>query len=170
MVGGPADHGAVLSSRDELIALFREWAPWEFRASPLYATLSPLVADDDALLDLIEQRRPGIHPTVLFFGAVHHLVLGDPDEGLAAFFPSVVGDAAAPVEEAGPVFQAFCSDHLDELAELVRTRMVQTNVVRRAVALRYGLTHVAADRPVHLVEVGASAGILLRQDLSLIHI
>ena len=105
-----------------------------------------------------------MHPTVLFFGAVHDIVLRRPDEELAAFFPSVVGDAARPADQAGPAFQAFCATHVDELGLLVRTRMVQTNVVRRAVALRYGLSRAPSDQPIHLVEVGASAGILLRHD------
>ena len=42
--------------------------------------------------------------------------------------------------------------------------MVQTNVVRRAVALRHGLTRVPSDGEIHLIEVGTSAGILLRHD------
>jgi hypothetical protein len=105
-----------------------------------------------------------VHPTVLFFGAVHHLVLSDPDEELAAFFPSVAGADTRPPTEAGPAFLAFCDTHLEALGELVRSRMVQTNIVRRAVALRFGLAHVAGDDGVHLIEVGTSAGILLRHE------
>ncbi|HYF45846.1 MAG TPA: DUF2332 domain-containing protein [Acidimicrobiales bacterium] len=148
---------------EDLPWIFREWAPIEFHTSPLYAALSPLVAEDPDLLELVAARNPGVHPTVLFFGAVHHLVLDAPDEELAAFFPSVAGDDARPPGEAAPAFQAFCAAHLDELRHLVRTRFVQTNIARRAVALRFALTHVVADGPVDLVEVGASAGVLLSQ-------
>jgi hypothetical protein len=45
---------------------------------------------------------------------------------------------------------------------------VQTNHVQRAVGLRLGLAAVAPlldSRPVHLLEVGASAGLVLRQSL-----
>lgn len=94
---------------------------------------------------------------------MHDVVLRNPDDELAAYFPSVVGSDAQPPDGAAPAFGAFCANHLDELGGLVRTRMVQTNVVRRAVGLRYGLAHVPFDE-VHLVEVGASAGILLRHD------
>jgi hypothetical protein len=90
-------------------------------------------------------------------------VLTHPDEELAAFFPSVVDDPPPP-EGAGPAFRDFCAAHLDDLGTLLRTRMVQTNVVRRGVAMRYGLSQVPGTDPVHLVEVGASAGILLRHD------
>jgi hypothetical protein len=149
---------------EDLVWLFREWGPVEFHTSPLYAALSPLVVDDGAMLAHVAARRPGVHPTVLFFGAVHDVVLRHPDDELAAFFPSVVGDAARPPEEAAGAFRAFCTAHEAELGELVRTRMVQTNVVRRAVALRHGLSRLPDHGPVHLVEVGASAGILLRHD------
>jgi hypothetical protein len=164
VVGRPADDRGVLTPADDLVWLFREWGPVEFHTSPLYAALSPHVADDPHLLDLVARRRPGVHPTVLFFGAVHHVVLGHPDEDLAAWFPSIVGTDARPPAEATAAFQAFCGAHDDELGELIRTRMVQTNVVRRAVALRYGLSRVPLGGEVHLIEVGTSAGILLRHD------
>jgi hypothetical protein len=48
----------------------------------------------------------------------------------------------------------------------MRHRLVQTNVVKRAVVLRFGLAAVAAmtDEPVTLLEIGCSAGLLLRFD------
>jgi hypothetical protein len=124
------------------------------------------VADRPELLEIVARRRPGIQPTILFFAALHHLVLRHSDEDLAAWYPSVVGDDARPADGAGPAFLAFCAAHHDELDELVRTRMVQTNVVRRSTALRFALAVVAqrSSEPVHLVEVGTSAGIHLRQD------
>jgi hypothetical protein len=149
---------------EDLVWYFREWGPTEFHTSPLYTALSPLVADDDALLAHLAARTPGVHPTVLLFAAVHDVVLRHPDDELAAWFPSVVGDAARDPDDAGPAFRAFCAAHGDELGRLVRMRMVQTNVARRAVALRYGLSRIPADDPVRLIEVGASAGILLRHD------
>jgi hypothetical protein len=47
-----------------------------------------------------------------------------------------------------------------ELAETISTRLVQTNHVQRALGLRLGLSMIARDvaAPVHLIEVGASAG------------
>ena len=60
-------------------------------------------------------------------------------------------------------FVAFCLEHEPELRHLLETRLVQTNAVPRSLALRIGLTRVDADA-VHLVDVGASAGIHLRVD------
>lgn len=60
-------------------------------------------------------------------------------------------------------FTAFCLDQEPELRQLLETRLVQTNAVPRSLALRLGLTLVD-ERLVHLVDVGASAGIHLRFD------
>jgi hypothetical protein len=53
-----------------------------------------------------------------------------------------------------------------ELEHLLATRLVQTNVAGRATALLLGLAHIAqrVDEPVTLLEIGASAGLLLRFD------
>jgi hypothetical protein len=63
-------------------------------------------------------------------------------------------------------FSAFCLDREEELRHLLETRLVQTNAVPRSLVLRVGMTRVAAETaaPVHLIEVGASAGVHLRFD------
>lgn len=145
-------------------------APGEFRTSPLYRALSRTVAADDALLELAAGGRPGQYPTFLFFGAVHHLLLTSAgDDPLAAYYPSLSpnGTAARPPEEAGPALVDFCARHAGALRAVIGTRLVQTNQVQRALGLRFGLAATAAEigeRPVHLIEVGASAGLNLRFD------
>jgi hypothetical protein len=140
--------------------------PTEFTTSPLYRALSRTVAGDDALLRLAARRTPGQYPTFLFFGAVHHLLLGGVEHELATYFPSIVGDEARPAEDAGPALVSFCTRYGDELGQLISTRLVQTNHVQRSLALRLGLSVVAREvaTPVHLVEIGASAGLNLRVD------
>jgi hypothetical protein len=61
---------------------------------------------------------------------------------------------------------SFCEAFGAELAETISTRLVQTNQVQRALGLRLGLSMIARDvaEPVHLIEVGASAGLNLRFD------
>jgi hypothetical protein len=128
------------------------------------------VAGKDALLDLAAAGRPGQYPTFLFFGAVHHLLLtGAGDDALAAYYPSVLPDGATarPAEEAGPALVEFCARHEDALRAVIGSRLVQTNQVQRALGLRFGLAAIAeevGDRPAHLIEVGASAGLNLRFD------
>ena len=139
--------------------------PGEFTTSPLYRALSRTVAAEPGLLDLASLGRPGQYPTFLFFGAVHRLLLAGAEHPLAGYFPSVTA-SPGPAEEAGPALVSFCAAHRTELAELISTRLVQTNQVQRALGLRIGLAAIAEQvaAPVHLIEVGASAGLNLRYD------
>ncbi len=150
--------------RDAVRRAFRH--PREFTSSPLYRALSRTVAGDDRLLDLASQGRAGQYPTFLFFGAVHLLLLAGAEHPLARFFPSVVGPDAAPPDDAGPALRSFCAANEAELTEVITTYLVQTNDVRRSLGLRIGLSTIAPDirSPVHLIEVGASAGLNLRFD------
>jgi hypothetical protein len=152
-----------VDGHDELAARFRE-AP-EFTSSPLYRELGRAVADDPRALRIAARARRGQYPTFLLFAAVHELLLrGAPDE-LREWYPSVVGERARDPEGVGPAFAAFCAAHEVELVELVATRLVQTNNVKRSLALRLGLATLAGERSaVHLVEIGASAGVHLRAD------
>jgi len=138
----------------------------EFWSSPLYRALCPVVAEDRQILELVTVRQPGPQPTFLFFGAVHFLLLSGVDHELREFFPSIVDGEPRDPAAAGPVLQAFCQQYADEIGQLLRTRLVQTNVVKRSAALRLGLWAIRqeTDAPVHLIEIGASAGIHLRFD------
>jgi hypothetical protein len=151
--------------RERMRAIFTSSVPW-VTTSPLYGTLCATVADDDALLDLASCCRPGQQPPNLLFAAVQFLLLADPGDELAAWYPSIAGDGARAPEGAGPAFAAFCRRRRPELEPLLRERLVQTNVVGRAAALRYAMG-VVGDRveaPVALLEVGASAGVQLAFD------
>jgi hypothetical protein len=135
-----------------------------FAGSPLYVRLGPVIAADERLLDLARQGRPGQVPSNLLLASVHYLLLRDPADELAAWYPSVGGGDATG--DPGPAFTDFCLRHREEIAELVRSRLVQTNVVKRSAALRLGMAAVAplTDEPVTLIEVGCSAGVHLRFD------
>lgn len=138
-------------------------APRVFTTSPLYRALCPAVARDRVTLELLVGRRAGQQPSYLLFGAVHYLLLDGASHELREFFPSVVGDGARGPDAAGAVLVDFCRQFRAPLAALIGFRLVQTNVVRRVVALRLALAAIAREQPgpVHLIEVGASAGLLL---------
>lgn len=102
---------------------------------------------------------PDSVPALRLLGAVHRLVLSGAAPDLAPFYPSVGGtydgDAAwAPFLGVVPETEPW----LD--------RGVQTNEAARAAALLGGFHAVslAFGRPLRLLEVGASAGLLLRWD------
>ena len=138
-------------------------APSLFPSSPLYSRLGRVVAADDRLLAIAAEARTGQLPPNLLFACVHYLLLGDPDDPLAAWYPSLGGAATG---DPGPAFTGFCLRHREELTGLMRRRLVQANVVRRAAALRLGMAEVArlTRGPVTFVEVGCSAGVQLRFD------
>jgi len=140
--------------------------PAEFTTSPLYRALSRTVVRTDQLLDLAARGRPGQYPTFLFFGAVHLLLRRGAGHPLARYYPSVAGDRALPADEAGPALVSFGKMFAPELDAIISTRLVQTNHVQRALALRLGLSMIApaVAGPVHLIEVGTSAGLNLRFD------
>ena len=158
---GPVD--AVLES---LASRFGDQGAREFEGCPLYRQLCLTVAADPRLLRIAAERRVGQQPTNLLFAAVQYLLFEDPADELARWYVSIDGVKARPPETVGAPFIAFCLRRRDALHELVRTKLVQTNVVKRAAALRLGLAHIArrTDGPVTLIEIGASAGVLLAFD------
>jgi hypothetical protein len=141
--------------------------PYEFWSSPLYRHLSAVVAEDRFLVEVAAHARPGQGPTFAFFGAVHAILLAGIPHPLARYYPSLVGDAALPPDGgAGPALLDFVREYTAEIQTLLANRLVQTNHVQRAVGLRLGLSEIASgvgSGPVHLLEVGSSAGLVLRQ-------
>lgn len=156
---------AVLADIDALAAHFAA-SPAIFAVSPLYQALCPAVAADRPLLELLTRRRPGQQASYLLFGAVHQLLLDGADHRLRDYYPSVADGAALDPADAGPAFSDFCREHRPSLEPLIATRLVQSNVVRRAAGLRYALWAVGQrwTGPVHLIEAGASAGLLMNVD------
>jgi hypothetical protein len=152
----------------QLAALSRRFTEGErwFTTSPLYRYLCLLIAADERLLELAAACRSGQYPPNLFLAAVHYLVLLHRDNELASWYPSVVGEDARAPDTVAPAFRSFCEEYRPDLLELVRRRLVQTNVVARAGAVRLGLAVIAREfeAQVHLMEIGASAGVLLLFD------
>ncbi|GLY72690.1 hypothetical protein Airi01_009570 [Actinoallomurus iriomotensis] len=151
------------SAADPLVELFAD-SPRHFAGSPLYARLGQVVAADDRLLAIARHARSGQLPSNLLLASVHYLLLRDPAQELAAWYPSCGAGTAAG--DPGPAFTAFCLRRREEIVALMRRRLVQTNVVKRSAVLRLGMAAVASmtDEPVTLIEVGSSAGVHLRFD------
>ena len=84
-------------------------------------------------------------------GAVHDLLLSGVDHPLREYYPSLAGDAARDPTGSGPVLRDFCPVYEAELDERIRTRLVQTNVVRRAIVLRYAMWAIGrtSRAPIH---------------------
>ncbi len=149
--------------REEFAGFARE----QFRgSSPLYERLALAIAGDPELLGLAVEVRPGQPAPLLFLAAVHFLLLSGVPHALAAYYPSVSGTAHRE-DDPFPAFRAFCHEHREDIRPLLATRLVQTNEVRRCACLlpAFGLVaRRAGDRPLTVVEIGASAGLNLWWD------
>jgi hypothetical protein len=95
-------------------------------------------------------------------GAVHRLVLAGEAPELSRHYPSAGGD---DVGDPWPAFRATVEENVDRIQALV-AQPNQTNEVRRCATLLCGFLLVAAETglPLRLLELGASAGLLLRWD------
>lgn len=133
---------------------------------PLYRAICEGVADDEEVAALLDAARPGQARPVLLLAALHDLVLRRPDLAAARWYPSVAG-GVLPDGGPWPDVRAAALDHAEELRAVIASRATQTNEVNRSVHLGCLLAEAARDvpdAPVALVEVGASAGLLLGLD------
>lgn len=132
--------------------------------APLYQRLIGLASTDPFIIDLATRTRRGQSPPDLVLAAVHRLLLADPAQRLADFYPTL-----RTVPEPGdpyPHFRDLCENHAEEITVLLQTRLVQTNEVRRCTYLWPALALIAGatGRALGLCEVGASAGLNLQCD------
>lgn len=134
--------------------------------SPLYAHLTSSAAEDDQVAALLTAADPDDAKSVLLFlAAAHRLVLADPVCELSRYYPSVGGEYGVD-SRTWPMFRSFVLDRADRMRALIASHVTQTNEVRRA-AMLYPAVAMAAKQaggPVGLLEVGASAGLLLGLD------
>ena len=142
----------------------------EVRASsPLYTALTQYVSADLAaggtFTEVLAQAPERQRIPNLLFASVHRVLFDHPDEELAQYYPSV-GGTRAPDEKLTDVFTAFVTAHRAEIAALLATGETQTNEVLRSAQLLPAFTWVQATmrRPLGLIEIGPSAGLLLHAD------
>ncbi|HTT82708.1 MAG TPA: DUF2332 domain-containing protein [Rhizomicrobium sp.] len=147
---------------------------WEFFAAdarrnsaPLYEQFALGVTRDEALRQFANLVRPGQPPANVLFAAVHYLLLRGADHPLRRFYPNLNGGTrVADADGAFPVFRDFVATHRGALAPLIATRVTNTNEVGRSVVLHAGFRALARDagEPLHLIELGPSAGLNLIWD------
>jgi hypothetical protein len=147
---------------------------WEYFATqvrlagdtPLYARLADGVAENEALQALAQNARPGQPLANVLFAAVHFLLLRGADDPLRSHYPNLNGGKRIAGEDPFPLFAQFCEKHRDALLKLIRSRVTNTNEVGRCATLNAGFREVAreAGEPLHLIEIGPSAGLNLIWD------
>lgn len=133
--------------------------------SPLYAALGEGICTDAdllALLDKIPQQQP---VPLLLFGAVHQLLLDGTDHALRNFYPTCTDDPDTE-SDPFPAFRDFVMDNYDTILDRATTRQVQTNEVGRSSLFLpvYRIIARRTNRPLWIIEIGASAGLNLLFD------
>jgi hypothetical protein len=138
-------------------------------SSSLYTVLSQYVTDDLAaggyftgvLAQVPERQRI---PNLLF-ASVHRVLFDHPGEPLAQYYPSL-GGVREPDEALPETFTAFVAAHRGEIDPLLLTGETQTNEVLRGAQLlpAFGWVQATMRRPLGLIEIGPSAGLLLHTD------
>jgi hypothetical protein len=133
--------------------------------SALYERLSLGIGGDDELRAMASRVRLGQPQANMILGAAHYLLLGGEDHPLADHYPSVRPNAK-PQGDPVPLFRDFCLHHQAPLLRLIETRVTNTNEVARSSSLYPAFDVVARETnaPLHLIEIGPSAGFNLNWD------
>ncbi len=158
-------HDAQPTTVPELQHMLRQFAD-AFTELRLYRAIALGAASDDDVAGLLLAARPGQARPILLLAALHDLVLARPDVPAARWYPSVTG-GPVPDGDPWPDVRATALAHADHLRRVIATRGTQTNEANRAVHIGALVAQAAADvadAPAVLLEMGASAGLLLALD------
>lgn len=151
-----------------LAVMFSRFAEYEFRgSSPCYTLLAEAAAARPELARPLLGAPPRQRRAILYFAAMQYLLrTAVADHPLARYMPTLGGNRP-PGPALVSAFADFVTSYAGELSTVCATRTTQTNEPRRAALLRPAIgraAELAGDRPLALVELGTSAGLLLLPD------
>src|ERR1041385_2248662 len=134
--------------------------------APLYTSIVRGISRNDDLKTLAARVKPGQPPANILLAAVHYLLLQGAQHPLRRFYPNLNGGRRMENEDVFPHFKDFVDTHRPELVPLIENRVTNTNEIARCSALHAGFRVAAqeAGEPLHLVEIGPSAGLNLLWD------
>jgi len=146
----------------------RNWlafVPATLHTSPLYTQVWEHLQHDADLLPLLRLVDPDQPLPITFFTAVNFLVLGEPTDPLAQFYPYLQPEQTRPAAGVYPFFRAFVLAHQETLREILPSARLQTNEVTRCANLlpAFLLAHQrGGGQALNMVEIGSSLGLQLR--------
>lgn len=153
-------------NKEALSRIFMAFAKNECKgSSEMYEYLALKISEDKELLELCTNAREGQPVPNLFFGAVHYLLLKGNDHNLKNFYPSIVANPRSYIKSY-EYFKEFCLINRSEIIQILQTKLVQTNEVRRCGYLYpvFGYIYERTKKPLALIEIGTSAGLQLIWD------
>ena len=134
---------------DELTEIRDRFAGFaHFAASTLYGRLSGGVAEDPEVTSLLLEAREGQRWPMLLLAAVN----------------LETRRAGEPFPQTPEELTRYVREHRDELLPTIRTRSTQTNEVGRCAYLLPCFAAASDGRPLAMIEVGASRGLVLNWD------
>ncbi|WP_282139432.1 DUF2332 domain-containing protein [Cytobacillus oceanisediminis] len=152
--------------KPNLATRFKTFGQYECHGSSgLYEFLSYKIAEDEELLVLASEARDGQPVPNLFLGAIHYLLLSGKEHELKEYYSSLVENPRNPLESFQS-FKDFCRLNSQEIKEIVKAKLVQTNEVRRCAYLYpvFAWIFQQTEKPLALIEIGTSAGLQLLWD------
>ncbi len=148
---------------EKLKMIFTRFAEQEARGkSPLYEAWCERIVAHDDLLKFISQIPVSQPKPNLFFASVQYIACqGDSPMRQVFEAPGEIS-----YDESFDMLVKFCAEHEAELTHLFQTKLVQTNEVQRANFLYPLFADIAYEsgKPLTLIEIGTSAGLLLNVD------
>ncbi|MEW9677868.1 DUF2332 domain-containing protein [Lentibacillus sp. L22] len=134
-------------------------------SSELYEHLSLKISEDDEMLEVCSNAKRGQPVPNLFLGAVHYLLLKGTDHELKQFYGSIV-ESTKDAKDCFPYFKDFCQKNKGEIISILKSKLVQTNEVRRCSYLypSFCFIYEKVKKPLALIEIGTSAGLQLLWD------
>lgn len=134
-------------------------------SSHLYEFSARKMASDNTLLEISRAAQSGQPVPNLLFGAVHYLLLKGTRHPLQEYYPSIE-ETPKPHDESFEHFKDFCLKYRMEIEQILKTKLVQTNEVRRCAYLypAFCAIYEKTKKPLALIEIGTSAGLQLLWD------
>jgi hypothetical protein len=145
---------------------FRRFAKAEaLNSSDLYYFLALKISEDEDMLDLCMESKESQPVPNLLLAAVHYLLLKGTSHSLQDYYLSLTQTPKA-IAKSFVEFKAFCQLHREEIRDLLKTKLVQTNEVNRCAYLYpvFCFIYNQVKRPLSLIEIGTSAGLQLLWD------
>ncbi|CAM3293912.1 DUF2332 domain-containing protein [Filibacter tadaridae] len=153
--------------KTQLSLRFKNFSDIECKdSSDLYEFLSLKISEDDEIIELCTEARSGQPVPNLLFGSVHYLLLKGKEHQLKQYYPNLTDKQRKVEEETFLYFKDFCLVHKDEIVSILKSKLVQTNEVRRCAYLYpiFSLIYSKVNKPLSLIEIGTSAGLQLLWD------
>ncbi|SOC42533.1 DUF2332 domain-containing protein [Ureibacillus acetophenoni] len=150
---------------DRLVKIFSRFGELEAqKSSPLYAYWSKKVAEDYEILKLVSYIPASQPKPNMLFASVQYLA-SKKNHPLNYYYTNF-DRSESFLEESYQHLKDFVRHHEEEILDCFQTRLIQTNELNRSSYLYPIFSEIAheSDKPLTLIEIGTSAGLLLNLD------